>query len=49
MLELGGVVSLRVGLGQFALMELGEVVPTIVLPGFPSIKSCFHLSTFLVA
>ncbi len=48
-LELGGVASLKVGLVQFALMELGELGPITIVPNLPSIKSCLHLSTFLVA
>jgi hypothetical protein len=49
MLELGEVGSLRVGLGQFALMELGELGSTIYIHGLPSIKYHLHSSTFLVA
>lgn len=52
MLELGGVTNLKVGLGQFASMELGKLQkqrPTTIVPGLPSIKFCFCLNTFLVA
>jgi hypothetical protein len=55
MLKLGGVLGLRVGLGQSASMELGELGklrelrPIIAIPNLPSIKSYHHLSTFLMA
>jgi len=52
MLELGGIVGLKVRLGQFASVELGELrklgLATIVF-GLPSIKCYIHLSTFFVA
>jgi hypothetical protein len=52
MLELGGIVGLKVRLGQFASVELGELgklgFDTIIF-GLPSIKSYIHLSTFFVA
>jgi len=49
MLELGGIIGLRVGLGKFASMELGELGFTTIVPSLPTIKSCLCLSTFLVA
>ncbi len=49
MLELGGVISLWAGLGQFASMELRDLGLAIIVPNFPSIKSYLHLNTFLVA
>jgi len=52
MLELGGIVGLKVRLGQFALMEFGKLgklgLVTIVF-GLPSIKSYIHSNTFFVA
>jgi len=52
MLELGGIVGLKVRLGQFALVEFGKLgklgLVTIVF-GLPSIKSYIHLNTFFVA
>jgi hypothetical protein len=48
-LELGGITGLKVGLKQYALMELGELGSITIICSFPSIKFYFHLSTFLVA
>jgi hypothetical protein len=52
MMELGGIVGLKVRLGKSTLMELGklrELGLAIIVPGFPSIKYYFRLSTFFVA
>jgi hypothetical protein len=49
MLQLGGITGLKDGLKQFALVELRELGPTIVVRSLPSIKFYFRLSTFLVA
>ncbi len=49
LLELGEIVGLRVGLGQSALVELGELRLITVVPGVPTIKSFLNLNMFLVA
>ncbi len=45
MLKLGGVVGLKVGLGQSTLVEggeLGELRPISIVPNLPSTKSCIR-------
>jgi hypothetical protein len=52
MMELGGIVGLKARLGKSTLVELGklgELGLVIVVPGLPSIKYYFRLSTFFVA
>jgi len=49
MLELGGVASIRVGLGQYASMELGKLGLATTISDFPSMICYICLSTFLVA
>jgi hypothetical protein len=48
MLELGGIIGLRVGLKQSTSMELGELGLVTIVPSLSSIKFYLCLSTFLV-
>jgi hypothetical protein len=41
LLELGGIVGLRVGIGQFASVELRELGLTIAIPPLPTINLFF--------
>jgi len=49
MLELGGITGLKIKPRQSTLMELRELGHVMVVPSLPSIKSYFHLNTFLMA
>ncbi len=49
MLELGGIVGLKVKLRQFASMEVGKLRPMTTIHGLPLIKFYLFFSTFFVA